>query len=84
MGLSRSILHVLAQNPDGYVKLQSVGPVALNIVMTAFRMACEVTEKRTNGVVLVLRQSEYTANIDGDRAKGINTRIFSIPIKYAM
>ncbi len=84
VGLSRSILHVLYQNKDGYVNIQSVGPVALNVVMTAFRIASEEAEKRTKGSVLVCRQSEYTAEIGGRRRKGICTRIFGIPIKDAL
>jgi len=83
-GLSRSMIHVLAQNPDGFVKLKSVGPTAMNIVMHAFRLTSETTERRTNGVVLVARQSEYTAEIAGKRSVGICTRIFSIPIKHAV
>lgn len=83
-GLATSILHVLAQNEEGTCKVQSVGPKALNIVMTAFRMASEVAERRTQGAVLVMRQSEYDAEIGGNKAKGVCTRIFSIPIKYAI
>jgi len=82
VGLSRSILHVLA-NSD-YVRVLSVGPTALNSVMSAFRLASQAAESRTHGTVLVLRQSEYTAEIDGKPAKGVCTRIFGIPTKYAL
>ncbi|MGL1344613.1 hypothetical protein ACSTKR_23470, partial [Vibrio parahaemolyticus] len=62
-GLSRSILHVLSDND--YVQLKSVGTPAQNIVMSAFRLAAREAESRTTGAVLVLRQSEYTATVDG-------------------
>ena len=81
-GLSRSVLHVLSQHE--YVKIESVGPIAMNVVMAAFRMACEVAESRDSGVVLVMRQSKYTAEIGGKRAEGIRSRVFAIPIKYAV
>jgi len=84
IGLSRSILHVLKNNEDGYVKLLSVGPTALNIAMKAFRMASDEIEKKTDGAVLVMRQSEYVAEINGKNTKGVCTRIFAIPIKYAI
>lgn len=82
VGLSRSILHVLERHE--YVRVLSVGPTAMNSVMTAFRLAAQVVEGKTHGSVLVTRQSEYSAEIAGKRAKGICTRIFAIPIKYAL
>ena len=82
VGLSRSILHVLKDNE--YVRILSVGPAALNSVMTAFRLASREVESLTNGSVLVCRQSEYTAEIGGKKAKGISTRIFAINIKFAL
>jgi hypothetical protein len=84
VGLSRSILHVLSSNEDRYCKLLSVGPIALGIAMKAYRIAKEEIETKTDGVALVIRQSEYTAEINGKSTKGICTRIFSIPIKYAV
>ena len=82
VGLSRSILHVLKDNE--YVRILSVGPAAMNSVMTAFRLASREVEGLTNGSVLVCRQSEYTAEIGGKKAKGISTRIFAINIKFAL
>ena len=82
VGLSRSILHVLKENE--YVRVLSVGPTALNAVMSAFRLASREVESLTNGSVLVCRQSEYTAEIGGKKAKGISTRIFEINIKFAL
>jgi hypothetical protein len=81
VGLSRSIMHVLEDHE--YVRINSVGPVALNSVMAAFRIASREIESRTTGAVLVIRQSEYPATIDGKQTKGVCTRIFAIPIKYA-
>jgi hypothetical protein len=52
--------------------------------MTAFRLASRDVEGLTNGSVLVCRQSEYTAEIGGKKAKGISTRIFAINIKFAL
>jgi hypothetical protein len=82
IGLSRSILHVLKDYE--YVRVLSVGPTALNSVMTAYRLASREIESLTNGSVLVLRQSEYSAEIAGKKAKGICTRIFAIDIKFAL
>jgi hypothetical protein len=82
VGLSRSILHVLKDNE--YVRVLSVGPTALSSVMSAFRLASREVESLTNGSVLVCRQSEYTAEIGGKKAKGISTRIFAINIKFAL
>lgn len=82
VGLSRSILHVLRDHE--YVRILSVGPTALSSVMSAFRMASREIESLTNGSVLVCRQSEYTAEINGKKTKGISTRIFAIDIKFAL
>jgi hypothetical protein len=81
VGLSRRIMHVLEKHD--YVRVLSVGPTALNSVMAAFRLAAREIEGRTHGAVLVNRQSEYTAEIDGKPTKGICTRIFAVPIKFA-
>ena len=82
VALSRAILHVLGDNE--YVRILSVGPKALNIVMKAFRLAAQEAESRTNGAVLVCRQSEYEAIVADKKTKGICTRIFGIPIKNAL
>jgi stage V sporulation protein SpoVS len=82
VGLSRSILHVLKEHD--YVKILSVGPTALNATMNAFRLASREVESLTNGSVLVNRQSEYFAEINGKRTKGVCTRIFAIDIKAAL
>jgi stage V sporulation protein SpoVS len=82
VALSRAILHVLGKNE--YVRILSVGPIALNIVMKAFRLASKEIESRTNGAVLVCRQSEYEAMIGSNKTKGVCTRIFGIPIKNAL
>lgn len=82
VGLSRSILHVLKDHE--YVRVLSVGPTALASVMSAFRLASREIESLTNGSVLVCRQSEYSAEIGGKKAKGVSTRIFAIDIKYAL
>jgi hypothetical protein len=82
IGLSRSILHVLKDHE--YVRILSVGPTALTSVMTAYRLASRDIESLTNGSVLVCRQSEYSADIAGKKAKGICTRIFAIDIKFAL
>jgi hypothetical protein len=80
--LSRAILHVLGQNE--YVRILSVGPKALTITMKAFRLAAQEAESRTNGAVLVCRQSEYEAIVADKKTKGVCTRIFGIPIKYTL
>jgi hypothetical protein len=80
--LSRAILHVLKNSE--YVRILSVGPKALNITMQAFRLAAQEAESRTNGAVLVCRQSEYDAIIGNNKTKGTCTRIFGIPIKFAL
>jgi stage V sporulation protein SpoVS len=80
--LSRAILYVLKNSE--YVRILSVGPKALSITMQAFRLASQEAESRTNGAVLVCRQSEYEANVGGNRTKGTCTRIFGIPIKFAL
>ena len=82
VGLSRSILHVLKDHE--YVRVLSVGPTALASVMSAFRLASREIESLTNGSVLICRQSEYSAEIGGKKAKGVSTRIFAIDIKYAL
>ena len=82
VGLSRSILHVLKEHE--YVRILSVGPTALNSIMTAFRLASREIESLTNGSVLVCRQSEYNAEVAGKKTKGISTRIFAIDIKFAL
>ena len=82
IGLSRSILHVLKEHE--YVRVLSVGPTALSSVMSAFRLASREVESLTNGSVLICRQSEYSAEIAGRKAKGISTRIFAIDIKFAL
>lgn len=82
VGLSRSVLHVLSDH--NHVRVLSVGSTSLQQVMTAFRIAAQEVECRTQGVVLVARQSEYTANVGNKRAKGVCTRIFAIPIQYAL
>jgi hypothetical protein len=81
VALSRAMLHVLAKND--HVKVLSVGPKALSIVMKAYRLAARETETHTNGAVLVIRQSEYEATVGGKKTKGLCTRIFGIPIRYA-
>ena len=82
VALSRAILHVLGQNE--FVRILSVGPKALNITMKAFRLASQEAESRTNGAVLVARQSEYEAVVADKKTKGVCTRIFGIPIKYCL
>ena len=84
VALSRAILHVLAKNDNGYVRVLSVGPKALVIVMKAFKLAANEAESRTNGAVLVCRQSEYEAIVANNKTKGVCTRIFGIPVKYAL
>ena len=79
--LSRSILHVLKDFE--WVDLESVGPKALSIVCEAFRLADLEVAKRAAGVVLVMRQKEYTADIGGRKTRGIRTRIFAIKIQHA-
>lgn len=75
-------MHVLKEHD--YVKILSVGPTALNATMNAFRLASREVESLTNGSVLVNRQSEYYAEINGKRTKGVCTRIFAIDIKAAL
>lgn len=82
VALSRAILHVLGKSE--YVRIISVGPIALNIVMKAFRLAATAAESRTNGAVLVCRQAEYEATVGTNKTKGVCTRIFGIPIKYTL
>lgn len=82
--LSRSILHVLASNPHGYVNVKSVGIPAMAIAMTAYRLAKAEVVRRTSGSTLVVSQTEYDAEIAGKTARGICTRIFGIPIRDAV
>lgn len=82
VGLSRSVLHVLSEH--NYVRVLSVGSISLQQVMTSFRIAAQEVESRTQGVVLVARQSEYVADVGNRKAKGICTRIFAIPVQYAL
>lgn len=82
VALSRAILHILGKSE--YVRVLSVGPNALSITMKAFRLAANAAESRTNGAVLVCRQSEYEAIVADKKTKGICTRIFGIPIKYTL
>ena len=84
VGLSRSILHVLDSNPSGYCKINSVGPVALNAAMAGFRLASISYSSRTKGTVLVMTQSEYTAQVAGNNTRGVCTRIFPIPVNYQL
>lgn len=82
LGLSRSILHVLNNNEDGYVNLLSVGQTAMCIVMKAFRIAAKEVKGRSDAVALVNVQSEYVAEINNKKTIGVCTRIFPIPMKY--
>jgi hypothetical protein len=84
IGLSRSLLKVLLQNPERVVRLQCVGPVAYNIAGEAFGLAAADFEKTQHGFILVNRQSTYTATVGGRNAKGKCWRIFPVPIKYAL
>jgi hypothetical protein len=82
VGLSRSILHVMEGNPtECYVKVLSVGPVALNIVLKAYRIAQSVIKNSTDGTILAITQSEYFTDIDGTKARVVCTRIFPISTK---
>jgi hypothetical protein len=84
VGLSRSILHVLDDNPYCYCKINSVGPKALNAALAGFRLAAIAYSGRTKGTVLVLTQSEYTAIVAGNKTRGICSRIFPIPVTDQM
>lgn len=79
VGLSRSILHVLRQNQDGWVNVQCVGAKSLYIASIAFQLAASEIEKYSRSVRLVNTQWTYAAEIGGKPAKGINMRIFAIP-----
>lgn len=79
VGLSRSILHVLRQNQDGWVNVQCVGAKSLYIASIAFQLAASEIEKYSRSVRLVNTQWTYAAEIGGKPAKGINIRIFAIP-----
>lgn len=84
IALSKSVLNALQNNPDNYVELTSVGQNALHIAMKAFRVASKTFSERTNGFVLVCRQSEYKAIVNENETKGICTRIFPIPTRDAI
>lgn len=83
VGLSRSILHVLRQNQDGWVNVQCVGAKALSIACSAFMMAATEIERHSRSVRLVNTQWQYAAEIGGKPAKGICVRIFAIPQLHA-
>ena len=83
VGLSRSILHVLRQNPDQWVNVQCVGAKSLFIASIAFQMAANEIEKHSRAVRLVNTQWTYAAEIGGKPAKGICMRIFAIPEIHA-
>jgi|LauGreDrversion4_2_1035121.scaffolds.fasta_scaffold510254_2 hypothetical protein len=83
VGLSRSILHVLRQNQDGWVNVQCVGAKSLYIASIAFQLAASEIEKYSRSVRLVSTQWTYAAEIGGKPAKGINIRIFAIPEIHA-
>ena len=82
VALSRAILHVLGKYD--HVKVLSVGPNSMAIVMKAFRLAAVEAESRTNGAVLVCRQSEDDTIVADKKTKGVCTRIFGIPISHAL
>ena len=83
VGLSRSILHVLKKNQDGWVNVQCVGAKSLFIASIAFQMAASEIEKYSRSVRLVNTQWTYVAEIAGKPAKGICMRIFAIPELHA-
>lgn len=81
-GLARSILHVLKDHD--YAKVNSVGPKALSVTMFAYRLARGRIQEIESGAVLVCAQSEYVARVDDKPTRGLSTRMFCIPIKYAL
>ncbi|MBS1722399.1 MAG: hypothetical protein JSS66_05270 [Armatimonadetes bacterium] len=81
-GLARSILRVLEKHE--YVQVYSVGPHALNITMAGYRCAKERFAKVLDGWVLICTQSEYVADIGGKPTLGVCTRMYPVPIKYAL
>jgi len=84
IGLSRSLLKMLLQNPEKVVKLQYVGKVAESIAHKAFRLASVEFDKAQHGLVLVNRESNYIATIGGRPAEGLCLRIFPIQVRYAL
>jgi len=83
VGLSRSILHVLDQNPEEWVNVKCVGAKSLFIASVAFQMAASEIEKHSRALRLVNTQWTYSAEIGGKPAKGICVRIFAIPQLHA-
>jgi hypothetical protein len=83
LGLSRSILHVLRKNQDGWVNVHCVGAKSLFIASIAFQMAASEIEKHSRSLRLVNTQWTYSAEIGGKPAKGICMRIFAIPELHA-
>lgn len=83
VGLSRSILHVLDQNPEEWVNVKCVGAKSLFIASIAFQMAASEIEKHSRALRLVNTQWTYSAEIGGKPAKGICMRIFAIPQLHA-
>lgn len=83
VGLSRSILHVLRKNQDGWVNVHCVGAKSLFTASIAFQMAASEIEKYSRSVRLVNTQWTYMAEIGGKPAKGICMRIFAIPQLHA-
>jgi hypothetical protein len=83
VGLSRSILHVLRKNQDGWVNVQCVGAKSVFIASIAFQMAASEIERYSRSVRLVNTQWTYAAEIGGKPAKGICMRIFAIPELHA-
>src|SRR5579862_2310813 len=65
VGLSRSILHVLKENPDGWVNLQCVGAKSLFIACKAYQLSSAEIEKHTKSIRLVNTQWAYNAEIGG-------------------
>lgn len=83
--LARAILELLKDYPtEGWVNVESVGPTALLVVNTAFRIAREEAGKRLPSAMLVMTQWEYPATVGGRKTRGICTRIFPIPTRYAI
>ena len=83
VGLSRSILHVLRKNQEGWVNVQCVGAKSLFIASIAYQMAASEIEKYSKSVRLVNTQWTYATEIAGKPAKGICMRIFAIPELHA-
>jgi hypothetical protein len=83
VGLSRSILHVLRKNQEGWVNVHCVGAKSLFTASIAFQMAASEIERYSRSIRLVNTQWTYTAEIGGKPAKGICMRIFAIPEIHA-